>query len=47
LETCKERGAVLIDDTPRKGAHNSLVGFIHPKSTGGVLTELTEHLKES
>ncbi|MBW1659369.1 MAG: methylmalonyl-CoA epimerase [Deltaproteobacteria bacterium] len=47
LETYKERGAILIDETPRKGAHNSLVGFIHPKSTGGVLTELTEHLEES
>ncbi len=43
LQTCKARGARLIDETPRKGAHNTLVGFIHPKSTGGVLTELTEH----
>ena len=43
MEICKARGAKLIDETPRKGAHNTLVGFIHPKSTGGVLTELTEH----
>ncbi len=43
LKTCKARGAQLIDEAPRKGAHNTLVGFIHPKSTGGVLTELTEH----
>ena len=42
LATYKERGARLIDETPRKGAHHSLVGFIHPKSTGGVLTELTQ-----
>ncbi len=42
LETYKTRGAKLIDESPRKGAHHSLVGFIHPKSTGGVLTELTQ-----
>lgn len=42
LETYKTRGAKLIDEFPRKGAHHSLVGFIHPKSTGGVLTELTQ-----
>ncbi len=42
LETYKAKGAKMIDKTPRKGAHHSLVGFIHPKSTGGVLTELTQ-----
>ncbi len=42
LETYKARGAKLIDETPRKGAHESLVGFIHPKSSGGVLMELTQ-----
>jgi methylmalonyl-CoA epimerase len=47
LETSKARGAKLIDETPRRGAHNTLVGFIHPKSTGGVLTELTEHPEKS
>lgn len=43
LKTCKRKGVKMIDETPRKGAHNSLVGFIHPKSTGGVLMELTQH----
>jgi len=43
LKTYKRKGVKMIDETPRKGAHNSLVGFIHPKSTGGVLTELTQH----
>ncbi len=47
LQTCKARGATLIDETPRTGAHNTLVGFIHPKSTGGVLTELTQKHKKS
>lgn len=35
-------GFQLIDKQPRPGAHNSLIAFIHPKSTGGVLTELCE-----
>ena len=35
-------GFQLIDKEPRSGAHNSLIAFIHPKSTGGVLLELCE-----
>jgi methylmalonyl-CoA/ethylmalonyl-CoA epimerase len=35
-------GMELIDKTPRPGAHKSLIAFIHPKSTLGVLTELCE-----
>lgn len=35
-------GFEFIDQSPRPGAHNSLIAFIHPKSTGGVLTELCE-----
>ena len=41
--TClKSRGVRLIDDTPRPGAHGSLVAFIHPSSTHGVLVELKQ-----
>ena len=36
------RGVKLIDDTPRPGAHHSLVAFIHPSSTHGVLVELKQ-----
>ncbi len=32
----------LIDQTPRKGAHGASIAFIHPKSSGGVLTELCQ-----
>ncbi len=32
----------MIDLVPRKGSHNSLIAFVHPKSTGGVLVELTQ-----
>ncbi|MDR2981756.1 MAG: methylmalonyl-CoA epimerase [Puniceicoccales bacterium] len=34
------KGVRLIDKAPRPGANNKLIGFLHPKSTLGVLTEL-------
>jgi methylmalonyl-CoA/ethylmalonyl-CoA epimerase len=42
LKTVEERGVQLIDKTPRKGAEGLDIGFLHPKSTLGVLTELCE-----
>lgn len=42
LATLGERGVQLIDAEPRVGIRNSRVAFLHPKSTGKVLTELTE-----
>lgn len=42
LRSYKEKGARLIDETPRRGAHGMKVGFIHPKAAGGVLIELCE-----
>ena len=35
-------GVVMIDETPREGAHNSTIAFVHPKSTGGILIELKQ-----
>ena len=35
-------GINMIDDTPRRGAHNSLIAFVHPRSTGGILIELKQ-----
>lgn len=32
----------MIDQTPRKGAHNSKIAFMHPKSSGKILTEICE-----
>ena len=32
----------MIDTIPRKGAHNSIIAFVHPKSTGGILVELKQ-----
>ena len=43
LERFKAAGARLIDSTPRIGAHNTRIAFVHPASTNGVLLELVEH----
>ncbi len=40
LKTVEERGVRLIDKSARKGAEGLQIGFLHPKSTHGVLTEL-------
>jgi methylmalonyl-CoA/ethylmalonyl-CoA epimerase len=42
LAALKEQGVRLIDETPRMGAHNTRIAFVHPKASGGVLTELCE-----
>jgi methylmalonyl-CoA epimerase len=42
LARLKGDGVRLIDETPRKGAHGNTIAFLHPKSTGGVLTELCQ-----
>jgi methylmalonyl-CoA/ethylmalonyl-CoA epimerase len=42
LAELKAKGVRLIDETPRPGAHDSLVAFIHPSSTHGVLVELKQ-----
>ena len=45
LAECAEAGIQLIDKTPRGGAEGLNIAFLHPKSTGGVLTELCEDPK--
>lgn len=47
LEALKSKGVQLIDEKPRKGAHNSKVAFINPRNTYGVLVELVEPQKKS
>jgi methylmalonyl-CoA/ethylmalonyl-CoA epimerase len=42
LKELRERGVRLIDQAPRAGAGGSLIAFIHPSSTGGVLIELAQ-----
>ena len=43
LERCRRAGLRLIDEKPRVGAEGKRIAFLHPKSTGGVLVELSEH----
>lgn len=42
LMEAKEKGIRVIDEMPRKGAEGLDIAFLHPKTTGGVLTELCE-----
>jgi methylmalonyl-CoA epimerase len=46
LEKLKAKGLTLIDTQPRPGARGSLVAFIHPKTTYGVLVELCQEAKK-
>ena len=42
LASLKVAGVALIDETPRVGSRQSRVAFVHPKSTGSVLTEIVQ-----
>jgi len=42
LDALRDRGMQLIDETPRAGIRDSRVAFVHPRSTGGVLTEIVQ-----
>tara|TARA_B100001059_G_scaffold180704_1_gene181526 strand:+ start:811 stop:1218 length:408 start_codon:yes stop_codon:yes gene_type:complete len=39
-----DEGFELIDDTPKLGADNKIIAFLHPKSSGGVLVELCQEV---
>jgi catechol 2,3-dioxygenase-like lactoylglutathione lyase family enzyme len=41
LTRCREAGYRLVDEIPRSGAHGRRIAFVHPKSTAGILLELT------
>ena len=45
MERLKSEGFILLNETPKKGADNKLVCFLHPKSTNGVLLELCQEIK--
>ncbi|MGH7605084.1 MAG: methylmalonyl-CoA epimerase [Gemmatimonadaceae bacterium] len=42
LDRCRAAGVQLIDEKPRVGADGKRIAFIHPRSTGGVLVELSD-----
>ncbi|MEI6949193.1 methylmalonyl-CoA epimerase [Paraflavisolibacter sp. H34] len=46
MERLKAEGFVLLNETPKNGADNKLVCFLHPKNTNGVLIELCQEKKE-
>lgn len=46
LERLKKEGFKLIHETPKKGADNKLIAFLHPTSTNGVLIELCQEIKD-
>ena len=41
----KKEGFVVLNETPKKGADNKLVAFLHPKGTNGVLIELCQEIR--
>lgn len=45
LERLKNEGFQLIHETPKGGADNKRIAFLHPKSTNGVLIELCQEIK--
>lgn len=47
IDRLKEEGFLVLNETPKKGADNKLVAFLHPKSTNGVLIELCQEIPES
>lgn len=44
VERLKEEGFIVLNETPKKGADNKLVVFLHPKSTNGTLIELCQEI---
>ncbi|MFD0794194.1 methylmalonyl-CoA epimerase [Mucilaginibacter litoreus] len=44
MQRLKDEGFVLLNDTPKPGADNKLVCFVHPKSTNSVLIELCQSM---
>jgi methylmalonyl-CoA/ethylmalonyl-CoA epimerase len=45
MERLRKEGFILLNDTPKQGADNKLVCFLHPKSTNGVLIELCQSIR--
>ena len=45
MQRLKKEGFILLNETPKKGADNKLICFVHPKSTNGVLIELCQEIK--
>ncbi|WAC00974.1 methylmalonyl-CoA epimerase [Lacinutrix neustonica] len=46
IKRLKAEGFTVLNETPKKGADNKLVTFLHPKSANGVLIELCQEIKD-
>jgi methylmalonyl-CoA/ethylmalonyl-CoA epimerase len=46
IKRLEKEGFQILNKTPKKGADNKLVAFLHPKSTNGVLIELCQEINE-
>ncbi len=46
IKRLQSEGFVVINETPKKGADNKWVAFLHPKGTNGVLIELCQEITE-
>ncbi|WP_452225395.1 methylmalonyl-CoA epimerase [Lacinutrix chionoecetis] len=46
IKRLKAEGFIILNETPKKGADNKLVVFLHPKSSNGVLIELCQEIKK-
>ena len=44
MQRLQGEGFILLNETPKKGADNKLVCFLHPKGTNGVLVELCQEI---
>jgi methylmalonyl-CoA/ethylmalonyl-CoA epimerase len=44
IERLKKEGFIVLNETPKKGADNKWVAFLHPKTTNGVLIELCQEI---
>jgi methylmalonyl-CoA/ethylmalonyl-CoA epimerase len=44
IKRLQGEGFIVLNETPKKGADNKLVAFLHPKTTNGVLIELCQEI---
>lgn len=45
IKRLKNEGFIVLNETPKRGADNKLVAFLHPKSSNGVLIELCQEIR--
>lgn len=46
IKRLQKEGFVVLNETPKRGADNKWVAFLHPKNTNGVLVELCQDIEE-